>query len=184
MTETTKKWSDRVKHFYNDVYGENIYFCADFSKEEFIDFVNHQSEMIVLIKNGESFKGRCVTTHTGTFIWVRGTGVENIGILSHEIFHACHNIFADRGIKIEYASDEPFAYMIQWMTEKLIKHMDIVNDLVSINFLEPKPDLSKLGEMINNLRLQPQNSKSKLVSFQCNNCFARISNLPCKFCGF
>lgn len=44
------------------------------------------------------------------------------GIISHEVTHCANWIFFDRKITHDYLNDEPYAYLVGWITEKIYKY--------------------------------------------------------------
>jgi hypothetical protein len=43
----------------------------------------------------------------------------NHGTIAHEVFHAAHGVLLSRGLELTDASDEAYAYLIDWMTDKV-----------------------------------------------------------------
>lgn len=45
-------------------------------------------------------------------------------IIAHEVTHCANWIFMDRCINFDYLNDEPYAYLVGWITEKIYKYAD------------------------------------------------------------
>ncbi len=43
-------------------------------------------------------------------------------IIAHEVTHCANWIFFDRGINFDYLNDEPYAYLVGWITEMVYKY--------------------------------------------------------------
>lgn len=51
-----------------------------------------------------------------------------IGLLVHELFHVTDYILREVGIKLSDDSDESYAYLLQYLTEQVLKCTEQVND--------------------------------------------------------
>jgi hypothetical protein len=49
------------------------------------------------------------------------------GVIGHEVLHAAHALLKDRGLKLTDDSDEAYAYLVEWMTDKVYEVMEINN---------------------------------------------------------
>jgi len=45
------------------------------------------------------------------------------GTIAHEAAHAAAFILGDRGVAPDFINDEPVAYLIEWITNEVYKHM-------------------------------------------------------------
>lgn len=46
---------------------------------------------------------------------------EYVGFISHEAFHLAHNICCSVGVKVKGSNDEPVAYLVQHITQKILE---------------------------------------------------------------
>lgn len=51
-----------------------------------------------------------------------------IALLVHEVWHVTDYILREIGIKLSDDSDEAYAYLIQYITEQILKYIEQVND--------------------------------------------------------
>ena len=58
-----------------------------------------------------------------TIIWLKNYPRAGSGVLAHEIFHATDFILDKMGIKHTEASDEVWAYVIEYLTNEVHKHI-------------------------------------------------------------
>jgi len=46
---------------------------------------------------------------------------EYVGFVAHEAFHVSHNICCAVGVKVKGSNDEPVAYLVQHITQKILE---------------------------------------------------------------
>lgn len=71
--------------------------------------------------------GRCVFFECGWTVMRLNempTCPRTRGILAHEIFHAVHFLLDHIGLKLTYESGEAFAYLTDYITEKIYSKID------------------------------------------------------------
>ena len=64
------------------------------------------------------------TTHklsTGAILIRFKDDIDNPGIIAHEAFHAVIFLFEKIGIKFSYDSEEAYAYLIEYLTNEILK---------------------------------------------------------------
>ena len=54
-------------------------------------------------------------------IWQNNKCSKDISSIVHEVFHAVHNICQRKGLWLTDASEETYAYMIQWILMEIIR---------------------------------------------------------------
>lgn len=63
--------------------------------------------------------------HTGSghagAIWIHDRA--GLGIITHECFHAVFNLLKQRGLEIDYSSEETFAYYQQFLVNEICKKL-------------------------------------------------------------
>ncbi len=71
--------------------------------------------------------GRCETfdsmNHTVIMLYRMPDGDEDYGTLQHEIFHAVYQILKSIGMSLSDDSEEAYAYLIGYLTEKIYEHL-------------------------------------------------------------
>ena len=116
-----------IKSFKSDIYPIEIIFCVGKSIEEIVDtcYKKFESKKF-LAEELEPLR------HSAGFCWDSGMGIliisvrnyntpHEIGILSHEISHACFFICDRLGIDITTCPQEAYCYLNGWITESIWK---------------------------------------------------------------
>lgn len=118
-----KKKITRVKahHFYEEVYGVNIYVINGVSPERLTEFVQREFKDPNYSDLTE-FTGRCVRhPDKGTVVAMRrkfSGHCDEVGLLAHECFHAVEYILSPRGFTHGEATSEAFAYLLGSLTRR------------------------------------------------------------------
>lgn len=86
-------------------------------------------EDIISVVNLDNSDGICKDLGNHGSCLIRLKSLENKGgfmsTVSHEIFHAVHNIAHYRGLKLTNSSEETYAYMIGYLTKEFYKKVKI-----------------------------------------------------------
>jgi hypothetical protein len=56
----------------------------------------------------------------------------NYGVVAHEALHITHMVFENKGIRPSTVNDEPQAYLIEWVVNKVFKSLDKYK--IEVNF--------------------------------------------------
>lgn len=59
-----------------------------------------------------------------TAIYIFLHKLEDHSVIAHEIVHAASYTFEHAGIKMDVENDEPFAYLVGWLTKKVYEVID------------------------------------------------------------
>lgn len=77
---------------------------------------------------GEIKQGKTVIFSTGqTLLWLKHKpkSINDLSLLSHEIFHCTCFILNRCGIQLSDSSDEAFAYLIQYLTKQIYNELNL-----------------------------------------------------------
>lgn len=61
------------------------------------------------------------TTHKGGVIWLGDKA--GTGVITHECFHATAYVFEKLECKLTEATEEVFAYYLQWLTSEVVRRL-------------------------------------------------------------
>jgi hypothetical protein len=105
-------------HIYIDLYGFDIYFirCRRAMYERKIET---EFDLEAPVKQNKAATSE-IYQKDGRLIgviWLCETATH--AHLAHEVFHAVHFFLQNRGLSLTDASEEAYAYLIQWMFEKI-----------------------------------------------------------------
>ena len=95
----------------DDVLKEIHKYGYDLDDEEKEHLIMYGTGRTVILKGGH------------TILWLNFYPKKGSGVLSHEIAHAVYFTLAKVGIKIEDNCEELFAYMIEYLTNKITKNI-------------------------------------------------------------
>lgn len=101
----------------------------DYQLGPFLDKLDLSVEEILMCRySSERSPGRfCMFSNGVSFIRIRRLpkSSEDFGTLAHEIFHVCAAVMDRIGTKLQVmVSDEPYAYLIGYLTEHIYKKMN------------------------------------------------------------
>lgn len=114
----------KPKRIHNDTYKVTIQFFKDFTREEVVEYMKSRDEVI-----SESFTSGVVgkafgwREEYGSFrfgIWMED--INDLGVLCHESFHLINFILRERNIELTDSSDEAYAYLLEWLVNKLLRY--------------------------------------------------------------
>ena len=100
----------KVKKIYNDVYGQLFVFAIQEHPDEVFNKYG--------INIPSQSSGKCVSNEEFMIIAV-GTD-EIFNTIAHECYHAIEFLWDERGIEKIQGTDEAFAYMVGWLTNKCL----------------------------------------------------------------
>ena len=76
-----------------------------------------------------TFKKGCYSMFNGgqSLIWIyrKPLDIQDLSLLNHEIFHAVTYILERVGITLSESSEETYAYLTQYLTEKIYNELNI-----------------------------------------------------------
>jgi hypothetical protein len=104
------------------IYGNKVIFLATDNVKnipKYLDFSydNVYAHTIIAYEKGEEI-----------FIILNQKENLSVGVLAHEVIHAANFIFYSRGIKLDIENDEAYAYLVEYLMDKLSKFYKKVND--------------------------------------------------------
>lgn len=117
-----------------DIYEREILFLIGYSSSELKKYISSSSgrkwfdsETAKMVYDAStSADGLTIKTRDGGHIvWIMN-GLPKIqfsGTLSHEIFHACHDILEYKGIKLSKETCEAYAYMVGFITTEVYRKL-------------------------------------------------------------
>lgn len=132
-----------------DIYNIDILFVVS-SKEELkqvirkhLDKKEAEDAYNVMIRNiGDNTLGRSASLNSGQIVlWVKNA--DDKGTIAHEIFHIACYIMERSGISLCHESDEAYAYLIGYITNKV---NDILDSFCNIPLQQCSIDEQKLSK--------------------------------------
>lgn len=107
----------QFKHIYVDLYMFNIYWVRC-SWKEYIRLVKNEfDENVTCNEKGGRFATFKKEGHYICVIWIPLKA--SYDILAHEVFHCVHYIMGERGIYLTDASEEAYAYLLQYIMKQI-----------------------------------------------------------------
>lgn len=110
-----------------EVFPYDTLVCLGSKKEEILKWIDRtghklsEGEIEAITMRG---MGRTIILKGNqTILWLKNYPKPGSGTLAHEIFHAVEMITDRMGIRLSQDSDEIFAYMIQFLTNKIISKL-------------------------------------------------------------
>ena len=128
MVEEYKKRKPKLVSFYNDLYYFRFYLALFCSKLSQVETLLHKAELLCKDAHLEESHGDAVTyflNENALIVPFDLDSVIDIGLLVHEAVHVANYMCARIGIKLCSDNDEPYAYMVQWLVNKLLDQEDI-----------------------------------------------------------
>lgn len=105
----------------------DVLVCLGNPKKEILKWINRtkyklsEGEVEAITITG---MGRTIILRGGqTILWLKNYPKAGSGTLAHEIFHAVEMVTDRMGIKLSQDSDETFAYMVQYLTNEIVKKL-------------------------------------------------------------
>lgn len=132
-----------------DIYNIDVLFCCG-SKEELeqalkkhLDKEDAKDAYTVMVRDiRDNTLGRSAILNSGqTALWIQD--INDKGTIVHEIFHVVCYIMERSGISLCHESDEAYAYLIGYITNKVI---DILDSFCNISSQQCSIDEQKLSK--------------------------------------
>ena len=104
-------------HIFSELYGFNVYFMRS-SREVYEKEIKSEFDISAPSKpiSNATFEVYDKTGSDVGVIWVSDeSGMKH---LIHECFHCTHYIMQDRGMFLHDASEEAYAYLLEWIFDK------------------------------------------------------------------
>ena len=116
------------------IYRCTVVFLIEATKEEWLQFASEHKEQITDLDSSRVIQEYNESKTIGWVIDTEGqdylcyiSDVNRMGLVAHELFHTAHSILFDRGCLMD-ASSEPWAYLIEFLTNKFYNLIDEETD--------------------------------------------------------
>jgi len=113
------------------IYGTDIILCIGEDKE-FISFVKKNfTDLVDVVEQSlesECLGLTCLNPNTKTIViyfWNNQDKNRLLNTVTHELFHATHAIMTRVGIKLSDDSEEAYAYLIGYLTQKTLNFLQL-----------------------------------------------------------
>lgn len=116
----------------SDIYPSSVLVSIGNEGKQLVDVLAEYNKMeshLEVFKRDESIRdcdGGCLISNGIVFLHVKDfpTTPKSKANLAHEIFHCCSDMMEYIGAKHDNASEEPYAYLISWLTQSIYTEID------------------------------------------------------------
>ncbi len=125
VTKETGRLMIHLDMFYRDLL---VVFGNEKQTRERLRMYFDKEEIDELLE-GFSFREKGKTVYASKFnaffVWIPEPPktAQDVGFLVHELFHSTYAVMCNSGISLSEDSEEAFAYMIGYMTEKVLEQL-------------------------------------------------------------
>lgn len=124
MPKYISKWCGEILHIFEPVYQQNYYYFNCKTEKDYNRLLKMRFKLDRKVRGRDG--GFEVYENTGTdvgFIWTR-----NGNNLAHECFHAISYCLRRSGIELSDATEESYAYLLQFLVKEIKEQLRSKND--------------------------------------------------------
>ena len=106
----------KPRSYYCDTWAMQYYFLVGWNYKKIEKFLNNIYKIKIDLSKDDGF---CIEINGDIYIWTRHK--HNYPVIAHECTHAATMTLNMRGWQMDYNNDEPLAYLIQTIMEKILR---------------------------------------------------------------